>query len=318
MSEPADSKLDLAGLFSGGVEMSELAEALMDKLEGWALAGVAMLPNVLLALFVLTLGWFAGKYGGRLVAKTAGKVSNNAKANAVFSTLARVAIVGGSVFVALGLLELDKTVASLLAGVGVVGLALGFAFQDIAANFMSGILMAFRHEFRQGDIVQSNDFEGRVTRITLRSTHLRKFSGEEVIIPNQDVFSSPLENLSKNRNRRVDVAVGVAYGSDLDEVERVTTTAIESLSCVQEGRDIDVLFTSFGGSSIDLVARFWVDYVSQREFLVARSDAIKAIAAAYDEAGIDIPFPIRTLRIPSAVGSNDPDERPELSEAANA
>lgn len=289
------------GIGAGAMQISDLTKTLIEELTGWVHAAVALLPQLLIALVIVTLGWFGSRFAGRMVRRALDRFSSNAKANSLFATIATIAVFGGSIFVALGILGLDKTVASLLAGVGVIGLALGFAFQDIAANFMSGILMAFRHEFRQGDIIRSNDFFGKVTRITLRSTHLRQFSGEEVIVPNKDVFSNPLVNMTTNGGRRVEVAVGVAYGSDLELVERATREAIETVPGRDEDKGTDVLFTGFGGSSVDLVARFWVPYTSQLDYLKAQSAAIVAIHTVYESHDIDIPFPIRTLRFADEV-----------------
>jgi len=285
------------GVGTSAMEFEELTSTLWEELAGWAHAGVAMLPNMVIAMVVLLVGWGASQLIATGVKRALDRLSDNEKANSLFSTVSRLAVLGGALFVALGVLELDKTVTSLLAGVGVLGLALGFAFQDIAANFISGIFMAFRHEFRQGDIIESNGFVGRVKRITLRSTHLLRFSGEEVIIPNKDVFSTPLENLSSSGTRRLDVEVGVAYGSDLDKVERVTREALEALDCRVSDKDVDVLFVSFGGSSIDLIGRFWVRYSSQLDYVTAKSLGIKSVAQAYETANIDIPFPIRTVRL---------------------
>ena len=99
-------------------------------------------------------------------------------------------------------------------------MALGFAFQDIAANFVSGILIAFRQPYRIGDIVEVEGYQGEVKSIDLRTTSLVTFQGIEIYIPNKEMFTKPLENYTTTPRRRLDIEVGVSYGDDLRKVEQ--------------------------------------------------------------------------------------------------
>jgi len=112
----------------------------------------------------------------------------------------------------LSILKLNTAVTSILAGAGIIGLALAFAFQDIAANFISGIFISFRRPLRVGDIVKVKDYMGKVEEINLRDTILRTFQGQTVIIPNKEVFQNPIENFSRLGKRRIDLWIGVSYG----------------------------------------------------------------------------------------------------------
>jgi small conductance mechanosensitive channel len=198
---------------------------------------------------------------------------------------------------ALGILHLDKTVTSLLAGAGVIGLALSFAFQDIAANFMSGILIAVRRPFKVGDNIETNSYAGTITKINLRTTTLDSFQGQKIMIPNKDVFQGPLTNFSTGQ-RRIDLEVGVSYNDDLIKVREVAEEVVKSIARGFRDEDTKVFFKGFGGSSIDLVVQYWIDLTGQRDYLDARSEGIIKIKKAFDENGISIPFPIRTLDIP--------------------
>jgi small conductance mechanosensitive channel len=173
-------------------------------------------------------------------------------------------------------------------------LALGFAFQDLAVNFIAGVFMAVRKSFRIGDIIESNGFMGKVTEISLRSTKVLTFQGQKIVIPNRLIFENPLSNYSTGQ-RRIDLGVGVSYGDDLQKVEDVTLQAVKNLSIHDVNRPVDLYYEGFGDSSINFIIRFWVEFKQQPDFLKARSEAIKAIKAAYDAEDITIPFPIRTL-----------------------
>jgi small conductance mechanosensitive channel len=186
-------------------------------------------------------------------------------------------------------------VTTLLAGAGVVGLALGFAFQDIASNFIAGILMAIRNPFLVGEIIETNGFTGTVREISLRSTVLDTFQGQKVILPNAKVFGDPIVNYSARGERRVDLACGVGYGDDLGHAQQVAVAAVEGLAARKDGKPVQLYYTEFGDSSINFVVRFWVDFMRQTDFLEAQSEAIKAVKAAFDRDGVTIPFPIRTL-----------------------
>ncbi len=277
------------------LELDELPFVLFDKLQSWLEVAVAMLPNLVAALIVFTFFWFLARGSAAVARRALSRISNNEGVNRLLVVIVRVALTSVGLFVALGMLNLDKVVTSLLAGVGVVGLALGFAFQDIAANFMSGVIMAVSRPFAVGDLVQTGDHFGIVEAIDLRTVHLRTVTGERVLIPNKDVYNNSLVNYTETPHRRVDVAVGVAYGDDLVTARDAAVQALETLPMRNQNRPVEVFYEGFGDSSIDFVARFWIEFSAQRDYLHARSEAVIALKRGLDAAGITIPFPIRTL-----------------------
>ncbi len=282
-----------------------ILDALFEKLVSWAEIAVEMLPNLAVALVLLVLSWFAGRAAGRAMCRGLAHLSRDGGGTQLPSlagALTRLAVTTAGLFVALGILHLDKTVTSLLAGIGVVGLALGFAFQDLAANLVSGVLLATKKPFVPGDVIQYGAETGTVVRIDLRETQIRRFTGEVVIVPNRKLLESELTNVTQAGSRRIDIEVGVAYDTDLDQAQRVAREAVASVDAVlTDDHEIEVLYVSFGGSSIDMQLRFWVDYVGEPvQFVRARSEVIKAVKRAFDEADISIPFPIRTLDVPRA------------------
>ena len=289
------------------MDLTKALSSVVDKVGGWIEGFIAMLPNLGVAVLVVVAFWLCARLGSRLLRRGLDRINENHQINALLATIARVAIITTGLFVALGLLSLDKTVTSLLAGVGIVGLALGFAFQDIAANFMSGVIMAVRHLFRVGDVIQTGGFTGVVERVELRATVIRQFTGESVIIPNKEVFQNPVINFSRHGVRRVDIPVGVSYGDDLERAAEIARTAVQSVPDRDTTREVEVFFTGFGGSSIDFTLRFWIPFEHQVEYMRARSRAIVAIKAAFDENQVTIPFPIRTLDF-SSVGGEKLDE----------
>jgi small conductance mechanosensitive channel len=291
------------------IDLSNVWTKLIDKLIGWLEAMVVMLPNLVLAVLVVLLTAWIARWVERGARGLLLRVSGNRPISDLLGTVARITTLVTGVFIALGMLGLDRTVTSLLAGVGVVGLALGFAFQDIAANFMSGFIMALRRPFDVGDLVKVADHLGRIKRVELRATELETLDGLAVIVPNKEVFQKPIVNYTKTRTRRLDFSAGTAYADDMEKVREVVSQAVQDVPNRDPAREIEVFFESFGDSSINFLVRIWLSEADQLSWLRARSEAMIAMKKAFDREGITIPFPIRTLdfgaRDPSALGQRE-------------
>lgn len=277
------------------LNLDKSLEMIVDKVKTWFDVFVSMLPNMAAAVILLIVFIVLAKLGAMMVKKIFSKTSDNVALKNLFSTTVQYTIIGLGIFIILGILKLDKAVTSLLAGVGIIGLALGFAFQDITANFVSGIIIAFRRPFMLGDIVEVNDIMGIASRTNLRVTVIKTFQGQEVYIPNKDVLQSPIYNFSTLRKRRIDLMVGVSYGDDLEKVESLVKETIKKLDGIIDPENTIFDYEEFGSSSINFNIRFWIEYPDQPGFLSIRNQAIKAIKQVFDENDITIPFPIRTL-----------------------
>ncbi|MDX1585689.1 MAG: mechanosensitive ion channel [Balneolaceae bacterium] len=277
------------------MEINDAYNLVTDKLETWIDTLIQMLPNLALALIVLIVFYVVGKMIRNAIGRLLSKATDNKTIINLMETIVGVLIIGIGVFIALSILNLDGAVTSLLAGAGIIGLALGFAFQDIASNFISGVILSIRHPFGIGDIIETNGFYGTVQKLNLRNTIIRTPTGQIVYIPNKSVFESPLENFTSTGERRIDLSCGVSYGDDLEKAKEVAVKAVKGLSNYNAEKGIEFYYDEFGGSSINFKIRFWVDFRSNPDYWSARSDAIIALTKAFDENDIMIPFPIRTL-----------------------
>ncbi|HSN86110.1 MAG TPA: mechanosensitive ion channel [Thermoanaerobaculia bacterium] len=265
------------------------------KTMGWGRGFVLLLPNLLVAIVVLIAFWLAARLVKNVLMRVLRRISQSEQVNQLLAYSVFLAILAVGTFVALGILGLQKTVASLLAGAGIITLALGFAFQDIAANLMAGIYLSVQRPFRPGHIIETKDFFGVVKRIHLRWTELRTQQGQVVLIPNKQVFENPIMNYSSTGERRVDLRLGVSYGDDLEKARQIAIQAVQEVSTRLPDKDVEFFYEEFGESSINFVVRFWIEFQRQPDFLAAQSEAIERIKRAFDENGITIPFPIRTL-----------------------
>ncbi len=277
------------------MDINNALELIQRKLYAWMREFIRMLPNLLLAVLVLVVGIYLSKIIGRFARKTFGRLSHGASITNLFGSFVQLTCIGITIFVALSILQLDKALTSLLAGAGIAGLAFAFAFQDIAANFMSGILITIRRPLRVGDVVKIKDYMGKVHTVNLRDTVVQTFQGQMVIIPNKEVLQNPIENFSLLGKRRMDLTVGVSYGEDLERVKELTLNAVAGIPGLSPTDKTTFFFEAFADSSINFSLRIWAATPEQPDYLRVRSEAVMRIKKAFDENGVVIPFPIRTL-----------------------
>ncbi|QXP79127.1 MULTISPECIES: mechanosensitive ion channel family protein [Winogradskyella] len=278
---------------------------LIEKLIDWFNAIIENIPNFILAILVLIVSYIAAKYVSRLVKKL---VDNRVEQDSIKNALARVVavlVVALGLFIALGVLNLGKALTSLLAGAGVVGLAIGLALQGTIANTFAGLVLSFRKKIQIGNWVETTGYSGEVIDINLKDFTLKEADNNIVIIPNKTILENPLKNYSLTTKMRVFLECGVGYESDLEEVQRITKEAIaKTFDQVKSSEDVEFYYTEFGDSSINYLCRFWIEAESMLEKLKAKTKAIIEIKKAYDAAGINIPFPIRTLEFNNKLDLN--------------
>jgi small conductance mechanosensitive channel len=284
------------------MSFEEALGKLVDKLSGWLEQFILLLPNLAIAILVVILFWLLAKLARNLSLQLLGRVSPVEEINRLLGTVVFLSLFAAGLFIALGIVGLDKTVTSLLAGAGILALALGFAFQDIASNFIAGIFLSLRRPFQIGHLIETNRFLGTVERISLRSTELRTPQGQLVLIPNKEVFQNPIINYSLTGERRIDLKVGISYEDDLEKARRVAVQAVEQIPSRDRKRPVELFYEEFGDSSVNFAVRFWINSCKQTDYLQARSEAIERVKRAFDGNGITLPSPIRTLDFSSASG----------------
>jgi small conductance mechanosensitive channel len=185
--------------------------------------------------------------------------------------------------------QVGINVAAAVAGLGVAGIAVGFAAQDTLANIIAGIVIFLDRPFVVGDWVEVDGDYGRVSEITLRSTRIRTPRNTWVVIPNKHIVDAVLENHSKHGEIRIDVPVGIAYKEDIGRAREVLLEAVSAMDGVLDDPRPDVVVAGLGSSSVDLTVRVWIHRADREQatgFAVA-----EAAKNALDAAGIQIPFP---------------------------
>jgi small conductance mechanosensitive channel len=266
--------------------MNDIAElvdlqALMTRL-------IEYLPRVGAAVFVFAVFWSVFRVVRRLLDAGLTKMDVHAAvSDLLVDKLFRYAVVLIAVVMAAD--QLGFNVAAALAGLGVAGIALGFAAQDSVANVIAGVLIFWDKPFQVSDWVKTEGEFGQVVEITMRSTRIRTMRNTFVIVPNKRIIDATLENYSKQGAMRVDVPVGIAYKESVADARRVLLGAMAGLDGLSATQGPDVVVTELGDSSVNLAVRVWIDNgaTSQSTF----SQVLETSKAALDEAGIQIPFP---------------------------
>lgn len=278
------------------MNISEAIHLIHLKILLWLKEAVSHVPNLLIAILVVILFGAASGYIKKAVVRLMSRVTGNTSLVNLTSSFLRLFVIAIGIFVALNIPGLNQAVTSLLAGAGIIGLALGFAFQDLTANFLSGAFIAIQQPIRVGDVVETNGYFGMVKAINIRSTIIGNFGGQEIEIPSRDIFQKPIVNFSKSNERRMQLNCGVSYDDDLQKAQEVAMAAIQSLPFLQPGKPVEFHYQNFSDRSVTFLMWFWIDQAKAGP-PQAMSDAIKALKKAFGENGIIIPFPIQTLEI---------------------
>ena len=204
--------------------------------------------------------------------------------------------------IALNLMGIDLTALALFSGA--LGVGLGFGLQRIASNFVSGIILISEKSININDLVEMNDgIMGYVRKLGARASVIETFDGKEVMVPNEDFITSRVSNLTySNARGRVDISVGVAYGSDLSKVYDLILEAADTYEYAlkDEGFKPNCYLREYGDSSVNFLLTFWLRDVTTGRWR-AKSDVMFKIWNAFKAEGIEIPFPQRDLHIRSGL-----------------
>ncbi len=268
-------------------------ETLRDQLQDMGEGFVESLPSLAIAIFIVFLTWIVARFGARISDMIVGRTELRASLKTLIDTLVKLGVWLAGLFIAAIVVMPGLTAASLLAGLGIGAVAIGFAFQDIFENFLAGVLIMLREKMRIGDVIECEGISGKVEHITLRETHVRKLSGELTVVPNSILFKNPVEILTDDSQRRHEVVVGVSYDTQLDRAAEVIRQAVEDVEDVLASKGIDIFAQEFNSSSVDFLVRWWAGS-TPRDGWESKDKVVRAVKAALDEAGIEIPFPYVT------------------------
>ena len=269
-------------------------EILSEKLETIVATFISLLPNITAAAVLLLLTWAIVAVARWLLGQSLRRSRVREALRQALITLIATAIWIAGIVVAVTILLPGLTAAKLLAGLGLGSIAIGLAFKDIFENFLAGLLIMMRQPMRIGDFIECEDVAGNVERITIRDTYLRRTDGVLVMLPNAFLYKNAVRVLTDLDRRRERLVVGIAYGEDVAAGRAVIREALEGVESIDHARPVQVFAHAFSSSSIDFEVTWWTGS-RPVEVRGSRDQVVEAIKSALNEAGIEIPFPYRTL-----------------------
>jgi small-conductance mechanosensitive channel len=272
--------------------MIEQSQPLSSILEQLLVDFLSLLPSLIAALVVFVVGLYLASIVRRVVRKSLERRTKNPQPIILVSQLVYWLVV--ILVAAISLQMVGFNLTAFLAGLGIAGITIGFALQDVTKNFIAGLLMLIQQPFDVGETIEVGGYTGTVLAIDLRATQLRTSDGRLVLIPNGEVFVSPITNFSQAKSRRIEISTGVAYESQPETVRQTALQAIEAIPGLISDPSPVVRFTNFGSSTFDLIIHYWID-TSQTGVAAAKDAGLQAIKAAFEETRIDMPYPVQTV-----------------------
>ena len=244
------------------------------------------LGQLFFALLILAVGWYIVKVIMRMARRYLERAEVEATLSRFLLSILNVTLWAIVIIVALN--QIGVNTASLIALVGVAGLAIGLALQDSLQNFAAGILIILQRPFSADDLVEIGGVLGVVQNVGIFSTELTTLDNRNVIVPNGQIFSQHIINYSANPVRRVDMVVGVSYDDDIRQVKALLEAIVTAHPGVLDDPPPVIAVGELGDSSVNFHVRPWVD---TSQFLDVKYDLIEEIKIALDENGFTIPYP---------------------------
>ncbi|MER0237317.1 mechanosensitive ion channel domain-containing protein [Fulvimarina sp. MAC8] len=262
---------------------------------------LGVIGNVVLAFIILMIGLSIARWVSRKIRLSAEKRKD--LDNTLFKflgSIARYVILGFTFLFILNTFGIQTT--SIVAAVGAAGLAVGLALQGTLSNMAAGVMIIIFRPFREGDFVSiANGEMGTVKEISINYTEIASIGNVQIIIPNSDVWGNTIHNYSVYPHRQAEWTFGVSYDASLAKTEEVIRNTLLADGRTRSDSDIMVKVNNLGDSSVDFLVRAWV---SSDDYFGYQADMKRAVKEALDEAGIEIPYPHRTVTMTNWAGSN--------------
>lgn len=271
-----------------------------DELDTLLRQGIRATPLLAVGVVVLIAFTLIGRFLSRWLATAlAGRSASELLVNVIRKGLSLAIFLIG-LYLALRITGLTRIALTVVSGTGLIGLALGFAFRDIAENFLASILLSIQRPFQLGDVVEVDSHTGIVRKVTARGTLLIDFDGNHIQIANATVYKNTIKNFSANPNMRITFTVGIGYEDQITSAQSVIRGVLEGHEAVLKDPEPLVLVDQLGASTINLKVYFWIDS-STHSTLKLKSSVIRLSVRALTAAGISMPDESREVIFPQGV-----------------
>ncbi|MFA3790071.1 mechanosensitive ion channel family protein [Aliiglaciecola sp. SL4] len=278
----------------------EESNVIWNEVQSYWLEFLQALPSVIFGLAVFIVFYLSSRYISEWMLKPFSYISSSLLIKVVIRRVFQLLIILLGAYIFLRFAGLSEFAVAILSGTGVAGLIIGFAFRDIAENFISSLLLSIQKPFKIGDIIQVESHIGVVKQVTARATTLLDFDGDHIQIPNSTVYKNIIRNISANPNSRGNFVIGVGYDSSVVEAQKLAMTVLHMTEAVLKEPEPQVLVDNLASSTVNLRVYFWID-THQHSLLKVSSLLMRTILNEFEQAGISMPDDAREVIFPDGI-----------------
>ncbi|UPH72044.1 mechanosensitive ion channel [Abyssibius alkaniclasticus] len=263
-------------------------------------SSAAALPVLLLALVVLPLAWYIAHLVARLMRWVFARRISSPFLRSIVARAISFPVFLIGLYIVLQVAGLTQLALSLVGGAGILGIVIGFAFRDIAENFLASLLLSVQRPFKRGDFIKVDGQQGVVKSMTTRSTLLISVEGNHIQIPNATIFKSTIENFTADAQRRGDFVIGVGYDAVISDVQQIILAVLQDHQAVLNDPPPMALIDNLGASTVNMRVYYWFDGHAYSSLKI-KSALLRMIMGALSEAGVSMPDEAREVIFPQGV-----------------
>lgn len=278
-------------------------QALLNDLQQYYVQLIEKLPQLGLGLLLLLAFYFLAGPVSRLLVKPLTYAHTSTLIKVVIRRIISLIIILFGLYLFLRMAGLSTFAVAILSGTGVAGLIIGFAFKDIAENFMSSLLLSIQKPFRIGDVIEVSGYLGVAKQVTARATTLVDFDGNHTQIPNSVVYKNTIRNFTANPKSRGKFIIGIGYDADADEAQHIGLKVLNNMEAVLTDPEPQVLVDELASSTLNLKVYFWTN-THEYSLLKVASLAMKKVVVAFEDAKISMPDDAREVIFPEGLPMN--------------
>jgi small conductance mechanosensitive channel len=261
---------------------------------------IGSVPFLMFGLMIFAITWFAARLAAKATRRVLLSRVQVTLLREVFARAVGFIVLVLGIYIVLKVAGLTRLALTVIGGTGIIGLVIGIAFRDITENFLASIFLSMQRPFLVGDLIEITGITGYVQRLTVRTTVLMTFNGNQVEIPNATVYKSTIRNYTSNKNRREDFTVGIGYDDPIPAAQEVALKVLREHPAVLKEPEPWALVDSLGASTVVLKIYFWLDG-SEHSWIKVKSSVIRLIKRAFQDAGISMPDESREVVFPQGV-----------------
>jgi len=280
-----------------------------EQLQGMLDYVLILIPNLVIGLIVFGLFFLVARGLRGLARRFSDERRRHRNLGMVLSRLVYGSVIVLGALIALTIIFPSFSPANMISALGIGGIVVGFAFRDIAQNFLAGIIILLTEPFRIDDPIVYKEFEGTVEDIQVRATTIRTYDGRRVVIPNAELFTNAVTINTAFEKRRLQYDVGIGYGDDIGQARQLILQAMGGVDGVMSDPAPDALVVNLAESTVNIRARWWIQPPRRADALDLQDRVLQAIKERLTANGIDLPFPTQQVLFHDQTEETDGDRR---------